>query len=69
MVVESVLQVRTPQAGRQARTNTHTSLQDGARVAAENKKNWGLETVEHYVDEETMIKESVRTACTVRQNN
>ncbi|KAG7310828.1 hypothetical protein JYU34_003654 [Plutella xylostella] len=34
VVVESVLQVRSPSAGRQARTNTQTSLKDGARVAA-----------------------------------
>lgn len=32
VVVESVLQVRSP-SSRQARTNTQTSLQDGARVA------------------------------------
>ncbi|XP_037298834.1 uncharacterized protein LOC115454482 [Manduca sexta] len=33
VVVESVLHVRNPSANRQARTNTHTNLQDGARVA------------------------------------
>ncbi|PZC76622.1 hypothetical protein B5X24_HaOG204390 [Helicoverpa armigera] len=32
VVVESVLHVRSP-SSRQARTNTQTSLQDGARVA------------------------------------
>ncbi|CAB3239652.1 unnamed protein product [Arctia plantaginis] len=35
VVVESVLQVRSPSKfNRQYRTNTHSSLQDGARVEA-----------------------------------
>ncbi|CAK1544419.1 unnamed protein product [Leptosia nina] len=38
VVVESVLHIKSP-SGRQARTNTRTNLQDGARVAETKRTN------------------------------